>query len=382
MNTSFEFGSLSDIHEKIDSGERLSFEDGVRLYQTNDLATLGMMAQVVRRRLNGNRVFYSVNLHLNHTNVCTARCLFCAFARRPGEAGGYTHSLEEIQVRVRQAIEKWRINEVHIVGGHNPELGLVYYVGMIQRIREVAPEIYPVRPNGSSEAPEGSNGVYIKALTAAEIHDIATREGISWKEVLVALKEAGLDGMPGGGAEIFAERVRRKLCPDKVTAEEWLQIHKIAHELGLRTNATMLYGHIETIEERVDHVLRLRELQDETRGFYSFIPLSYNAENTPMGKLGEPGGWTDLKVLAVSRLLLDNIPHLKSHWITTGLKLAQVALSFGVDDLGGTNLNEKIVHDAGSDTPTDLAEDDLRHLIRSAGYEPCLVDSSYQFVTQ
>jgi aminodeoxyfutalosine synthase len=363
MFSSFDYGRLSDLHEKIQSGERLSFEEGLRLYQSNDLSTLGFLASIVRRRLNGNRVFYSINLHLNHTNVCTARCLFCAFARRPGEEGGYTFSTQEIQNQVREAIEKWRINEVHIVGGHNPDLGMDYYIEMIRKIREAAP------------------GIYIKALTAAEIQDIAVREGLSWRDVLSTLKEAGLDGMPGGGAEIFAERVRRKLCADKVTAEEWLAVHKIAHELGLRTNATMLYGHIETIEERIDHVLRLRELQDETRGFYSFIPLSYNAENTPMGKIGEPGGFTDLKVYAVSRLLLDNIPHLKAHWITTGLKMAQVALSFGVDDLGGTNLNEKIVHDAGSDTPVDLSEDELQHLIREAGYEPARVDSSYQLAS-
>ena len=360
----FDFDPLSDIREKVEAGERLSFEDGVRLYRTNDLVALGQLATLVRQRLNGNRVFYSVNLHLNHTNICTARCLFCAFARRPGEEGGYTFSLDEMQARVLEAIEKWNINEVHIVGGHNPELGLDYYIGMMKKIREVAPSIY------------------IKALTAAEIMDIALREEMPTREVLNVLKEAGLDGLPGGGAEIFAERVRKKVCPDKVTANEWLAIHREAHELGLRTNATMLYGHIETPEERVDHVLRLRELQDETRGFYSFIPLAYNAENTPMGKLGEPGGMTDLKVYAVSRLLFDNIPHLKGHWITNGLKMAQVALSFGVDDLGGTNLNEKIIHDAGSDTPTDLSESDLQHLIREAGYEPCLVDSSYQYVAQ
>ncbi len=360
----FDCGPLSDLHKKVQAGERLTFEDGLRLYQSNDLATLGYLASLVRRRLNGNRVYYSINLHLNHTNVCTARCLFCAFARRPGESGGYTFSLEEIQERVRQAIEKWRINEVHIVGGHNPELGLDYYLEMIQKIRGI------------------SSTIYIKALTAAEIQDLAIRSELTPQELLVSLKGAGLDGLPGGGAEIFAERVRRKVCPDKVTAEEWLEIHGAAHELGLRTNCTMLYGHIETIEERVDHVLRLRSLQDETHGFYSFIPLAYNAENTPMGRLGEPGGWTDLKVYAVSRLLFDNVPHLKCHWTTVGLKLAQVALSFGVDDLGGTNLNEKIIHDAGSETPVDLAEEDLQFLIREAGYDPCFVDSSYQYLEQ
>lgn len=357
-----DFGSFQDIYDKVQSGQRLSFEDGLRLYQSNDLAALGALAQIVRERLNGNRVFYSVNLHLNHTNVCTLRCLFCAFARRPSEPGGYTFSTEEIQGKVRQAIEKWQINEVHIVGGHNPDLDLDYYVRMIRMIREA------------------SETIYIKALTAPEIDDLAVRSGMSYRDILLILKKSGLDGLPGGGAEIFHPRVRQKICKDKISAETWLGIHRLAHELGLRTNATMLYGHIENDEDRVDHVLRLRELQDETHGFYSFIPLAYNAEDTPMGKLGEAGGFLDLKVYAVSRLLLDNIPHLKAHWITTGLKMGQVALSFGVDDLGGTNLNEKIVHDAGSETPVDLSRQELEHLIREAGYEPCLVDSSYQYV--
>ncbi len=364
MLSSFNFAPFTDIYEKIQAGERLSFEDGVRLYQTNDLTTLGALAQIVRRRLNGNRVFYSINLHMNHTNICTLRCLFCAFARRPGEEGGYTFSPEEIREKVSQAIEKWQINEVHIVGGHNPDLGMDYYIKMIRMLREA------------------NSTIYIKALTAPEIDDLAKRAGLSYREVLTELKVAGLDGMPGGGAEIFAPRTRKKICSEKISAEEWLEIHGIAHELGLRTNATMLYGHIESDEDRVDHVLRLRTLQDQTQGFYSFIPLSYNAENTPMGKLGDAGGFLDLKAYAVSRLLADNIPHLKAHWITTGLKLAQVALSFGVDDLGGTNLNEKIVHEAGSKTPTDLSRDELEHLITSAGYEPCLVDSSYDYVRE
>jgi len=355
------YGDFSDIAEKLNDGVRLDFEDGVRLYKTNDLPALGSLAHIVRRRINGNRVFYSVNFHMNHTNVCTLRCLFCAFSRRPGEEGGYTFTTNEIQDKVAKAIDRWNINEVHIVGGHNPELGLEYYIELFHKIRQV------------------SGGIYIKALTAPEIDDLATRSGITYRDLLVRLKEAGLDGMPGGGAEIFAPETRRRICSGKISAETWLEIHEIAHDLKIRTNATMLYGHIETDADRVDHVLRLRALQDQTGGFYSFIPLAYNAENTPMQKLGEAGGYLDLKVYAVSRLLLDNIPHIKAHWITTGLKMGQVALSFGVDDLGGTNLNEKIVHDAGSETPVDLSEEDLTRLIRDAGYEPCLVDSSYQF---
>lgn len=351
-----------DLYDKVSGGERLSFEDGIRLYRTNNLPMLGALAQIVRHRLNGKRVFYSLNLHLNHTNVCTLRCLFCAFARRPGEEGGYVLSISEIQEKVREAITRWGINEVHIVGGHNPDLGMDYYVGMLRAIRQV------------------SGSLYIKAMTAPEIDDLAKRSGLGYRDVLLQLKEAGLDGMAGGGAEIFAPATRRRICKDKISAEVWLEIHRIAHSLNLRTNATMLYGHIETDEDRVDHVLRLRELQDQTHGFYSFIPLAYNAENTPMGRLGEAGGFLDLKVYAISRLLFDNVPHIKAHWITTGLKLAQVALSFGVDDLGGTNLNEKIVHDAGSETPRDLSREELEQMIREAGYEPCLVDSSYHYV--
>ncbi|OGW72656.1 MAG: aminofutalosine synthase MqnE [Omnitrophica bacterium GWA2_52_12] len=357
-----DFAPFEDIFDKVTAGERLSFEDGVRLYRTQDIALLGTLADIVRKRLNGNRVFYSVNLHMNHTNVCVLRCLFCAFARRPGEEGGYTFSTEEIGDKVKTAIEKWGINEVHIVGGHNPDLGLDYYIRLFETIRSISPSIY------------------IKALTAPEIDDLAVRTGVSHAEILRTLKQAGLDGMPGGGAEIFHPVTRRKICADKISADVWLAVHHEAHRLGLRTNATMLYGHIETDEDRVDHVIRLRELQDETHGFYSFIPLAYNAENTPMGKIGEAGGFLDLKVYAVSRLLCDNIPHLKAHWITTGLKMAQVSLSFGIDDLGGTNLNEKIVHEAGSETPVDLSREELERLIRNSGFEPCMVDSSYQFV--
>ncbi len=353
---------FADIYDKVQAGERLSFEDGVRLYKSNNLPLLGSLAQMVRTRLNGKRVFYSINLHMNHTNVCTLRCLFCAFSRRPGEEGGYTFSVQEITDKVRKAIEAWQINEVHIVGGHNPDLGLDYYTGLFSSIRSVSPSIY------------------IKALTAPEIDDLSKRTGLTPENILVELKNAGLDGMPGGGAEIFSPVTRRKICHEKISGDEWLEIHKTAHRLGLRTNATMLYGHVETDEDRVDHVLRLRALQDETRGFYSFIPLAYNAENTPMGRIGEAGGFLDLKVYAISRLLFDNIPHIKAHWITTGLKMGQVSLSFGIDDLGGTNLNEKIVHDAGSETPLDLSREELERLIRDAGYEPCLVDSSYQFV--
>ena len=344
----------------MEAGERLNFEDGIRLFESNDLPFLGALAHTVRHRLNRKTVYYSVNLHLNHTNVCTAHCVFCAFARRPDEAGGYTFSHADIRAKVEDAISRFHINEVHVVGGLNPELGMDYYVEMIRMIREIDPAIF------------------IKALTAVEIDDLAKRSGLSWEEVLTQLKEAGLSGLPGGGAEIFAERTRRKICDEKTNSHDWLEIHRTAHRLGLPSNCTMLYGHIESIEDRVDHILRLRALQDETHGFQSFIPLAFNAENTPIQKIGERGGYTDLKVYAVSRLLFDNVPHIKVHWTTLDLKIAQVSLFFGVDDVGGTNLNEKIMHDAGNETPIDLSEQSLRRLIESAGFEPALVDSSYE----
>ncbi len=360
IDSIFRNSDLRDIAEKVAAQERLSFEDGVRLYRSPDLHAVGALAQTVRQRLNGRNVYYSVNLHLNHTNVCSISCMFCSFSRKPGQAGGYTFTLDEIESKVRKAVDQFGINEVHIVGGHHPDLMIDYYTGMFSRIRAIRSDLY------------------IKALTAPEIDDIAVRCKLSHEEVLKQLIAAGLDGMPGGGAEIFAEVTRQKICREKITAKEWLDIHEKAHGLGLRTNCTMLYGHIESDEDRVDHVLRLRALQDKTKGFQSFICLSYQAENNRLAKLGEPGGLLDLKALAVSRLLFDNVPHIKAHWTTTDLKFAQVALSFGCDDLGGLNLNEKIMHDAGSETPVDLSRAEMERLIQDAGYEPCMVDSSYQ----
>ncbi|PIQ85733.1 MAG: aminofutalosine synthase MqnE [Candidatus Omnitrophica bacterium CG11_big_fil_rev_8_21_14_0_20_45_26] len=354
--------NLADIANKVEHGERLSFDDGVRLFRSNDLSFIGRLAHQARVRLHGKKVYYSINFHMNHTNVCTARCLFCAFARRPGESGGYTFSIDQIQAAVKKAVEGYRINEVHIVGGLNPDLDMDYYLGLCRAIKEVAPHIF------------------IKALTAVEIDDMAQRFKLSWEQILIQLKEAGLDGLPGGGAEIFRETIRRKICADKTTSKDWLEIHRIAHRLGLYSNCTILYGHIESVEDRVDHMLRLRALQDETKGFSSFIPLAFNAENTPIQKLGEPDGYTDLKMCAISRLLLDNIPHIKLHWTSLDLKMASVGLHFGADDLGGTNINEKIMHDAGNETPVDMTEDKFRTFIEKAGFEPILVDSSYATV--
>ncbi len=359
MSNLTSFHPFEDIHAKVLAGERLSFEDGVRLYQSNDLPLLGSLATLVRKRLNQNQVYYSVNLHLNYTNICSLDCLFCSFSRKADQADAYLYSVEEILSKVRIAVERWQINEVHIVGANHPTLELDYYVEMVKKIHAAYPSLL------------------IKAFTAPEIAGIAKRSGVEVNEVLRILKNAGLGALPGGGAEIFSVRVRRELCKDKISAEKWLSIHRAAHELGLVTNATMLYGHIESDEERVEHVLKIRELQDETKGFLSFVPLPYRAWGNRLGAIGERGGVLDLKVYAVSRLLLDNILHLKAHWVSIGFKMAQVALSFGVDDLGGTNLDEKIFHEAGVNAPLDLEKETLEKLIRESGLEPCLVDSLY-----
>lgn len=362
MNSIFHNPELSDIVEKVEAGKRLNFEDGVRLFKSNDLPLLGRLAHQVRTRLHGKKVFYSINLHMNHTNVCTAHCLFCAFARRPGEEGGYTFNIEQIKDAVQKGVERYHINEVHIVGGLNPDLDFNYYLDLFRMIHTNWPNLF------------------IKALTAVEIDDLAVRFKMSWEDILKQLKDAGLNGLPGGGAEIFNEERRRRICADKTTSKDWIEIHRIAHRIGLDSNCTILYGHIESIEDRVDHILRLRGLQDETNGFNSFIPLAFNAENTPIEKLGEPDGFTDLKMCAVARLLFDNVPHIKLHWTSLDLKMASVGLYFGADDLGGTNINEKIMHDAGNETPVDMTEEKFRAFIEKSGFEPVLVDSSYQTV--
>ena len=358
--------SLQEISEKISSKKRLSFEDGLELFRSHDILAIGRMAQDVRERLHGRRSFYAVNLHLNPTNICSTRCEFCAFSRDAGAPDAYALTLDEIEQKVKAALVRSKINEVHIVGGHNPALGLDHYLEMIRRIRRL------------------DGKIFIKAFSAPEIDDLAKRSGLSWAEVLQQLREAELDGMPGGGAEIFDPEVRRKLCPKKISGEDWLGIHRAAHLLGIKTNATLLYGHIETDEQRVAHLLKLRDLQDETGGFNAFVPLPYNpgGEQTLLsGKEATvffpSSGYLDLKMISISRLLLDNIPHIKAHGSATDLKFIQVALSFGADDMGGTNLQERVMHEAGSRSPEGLSSADLVRCIKDAGYEPCLVDSSY-----
>jgi aminodeoxyfutalosine synthase len=347
------------IAEKVHAREPLSFDDGVALYRHPDLLALGSLANTVRERLHGDRTYFNVNFHINPTNVCEADCQFCSFARlRPGMPQAYTMSLDQIRAKLMER-EGQPVTEIHIVSGLHGGVPWSWYLDTLRVLKELRPDIH------------------LKAFTAVEIHFFAQRYGKSYEAVLRELVDAGLGSLPGGGAEIFAERVRKKICRDKATADEWLEVHRTAHGLGLRSNCTMLYGTIETLEERVDHMLRLRALQDETEGFQTFIPLSYHPEGNRLGKLPPPTGVDDLRTFAVARLLLHNIPHIKAYWIMMGLKTAQIAQSFGVDDIDGTVQEEKIYHMAGAETPQALTRADLVRLIREAGRTAVERDTLY-----
>jgi len=357
---------LQSLAEKVLAGERLTFEDGVALYQSNDLLALGWLANYVRERRHGKRTYFNVNRHINPTNVCVASCKLCAFGRKPDAPGAYTMALEEA---FRIAGENWTeaVTEFHIVGGLHPDLPFEYYLDLLRGLKERFPS------------------VHLKAFTAVEIGYYAHIAQLPIREVLVRLKEAGLGSLPGGGAEIFAPAVRRVICDHKIGAHAWLKIHRTAHDLGLHSNATMLYGHIESAEDRVDHLLQLRGLQDETRGFLTFIPLAFHTPNTELGKLvehHETTGFMDLKNVAVARLLLDNFPHIKAYWVMMTPRVAQVALKFGADDLDGTVVEEKIYHDAGSTSPQAMTRQQIIRLIREAGHEPFERDTLYRPVTR
>lgn len=351
--------ALLPIREKVLAKERLSLEDGVTLYRSADLLGVGWLANVVRERISGSAAYYVLNRHINPTNVCVASCKLCAFGRPEGVAGAYTYTLDEIFERARPAPGR-RYSELHIVGGHHPTLTLDHYLAMVRGLKERYPE------------------VHVKAFTMAEILYFAQISGLATREVLIAFKDAGLDTMPGGGAEIFAPKTRARIARGKCTGDEWLAIAREAHELGIPTNATMLYGHVETIEDRVDHLCRLRDLQDATSGFLAFIPLAFHPPNTGMSRLPFTGGILDLANIAVSRLMLDNFPHVKAYWIMIGEKLAQVALSFGADDVDGTVVEEKIYHDAGAPTSEELTKAELERLIRDAGRVPVERDALYR----
>jgi len=354
---------IEDIAEKVAEGIPLELEDGVRLFEEPDLLAVGQLANLVRERLHGDVTYYNRNLHLNSTNVCEADCLFCSFARlKSGMPQAYTMLPEQALNWIRERYQPG-MREIHIVNGLNPDLTFEYYLELLQQIREHFPMLH------------------IKAFTAVEIHYFAEKYGKSYEQVLRELVAAGLGSLPGGGAEIFASRVRKKICRDKVDADGWLDVHRTAHRLGLKTNCTMLYGTVERIDERVDHLLRLRSLQDETGGFQAFIPLAFHPENNRLGPIGAPTGADDLRTIAVSRLMLHNIPHVKAYWIMLGVKTAQLAQRFGSSDLDGTVTEEKIYHMAGAQTPHSMTVDELMKLIRDIGRVPVERTTTYEIVS-
>lgn len=356
--------SLDSIRDKVASGERLSLEEGMFLYQPEvPLGEVGVLANEVRERKNGNFAYYNINTHLNPTNVCIYRCTFCAFRSDLRDPKGYVMTDEQILARGREAVESG-CTEIHIVGGLHHQLKYNWYLGVIRLLHEVYPSLH------------------LKGWTAVEINWFTHLTKKSYREIISDLVDAGLGSLPGGGAEIFHPEVRGKICEHKADARNWFDIHRTAHDLGLRTNCTMLYGHIENAYHRVDHLIRLRELQDETGGFQTFIPLAFHPANTGLAHLEKPSGLMDLRTMAISRLMLDNIDHMKAYWIMLGIGTAQVALSYGADDLDGTVRHELIYHDAGAETPEILSVEQIRRLIVEAGREPVERDTLYHRVVR
>src|ERR671934_1625415 len=355
----FRAAQLLDISDKLDAGCRLDLEDGVRLFDCPDLLAVGWLANREREKRHGPRTYYNYNIRLEATNVCVASCLFCSFARlKPGDPGAYTMSLDQAWDKLRQRAHQ-PLTEIHVVNGLHPDLPFEYYLELLRGFKRLRPD------------------VHLKCFTAVEIAFFSDLYGMTDEQVLRELMAAGLDSLPGGGAEIFAERVRKKICDDKCGSDRYIEIHRTAHRLGMRSNITMLYGHIETPAERVDHMLRVRALQDETGGIQAFIPLAFHPDNNQMRKLPAPSALDTLRVHAVARLMLDNVPHIKAFWIATGVEVAQIALWYGADDLDGTVQEERIYHMAGSRTPEAMSTREIRQLIRAAGREPVERDTLY-----
>ena len=352
--------SLQPIREKVEAGQRLSMEDGLLMYDPQTpLQELGELADQVRRKLNGDIAYYNINTHLNPTNICVYRCTFCAFRSDLREEKGYMMSDEQILQRGREALDNG-CTEMHIVGGLHHQMKYDWYLRIIQILHEAYPQLH------------------LKAWTGVEINwfEFLTRKDV--KTILQEMIDAGLGSMPGGGAEIFHPQVRDKICEHKADPGKWLEIHQTAHELGLRTNCTMLYGHIENAYHRIDHLIQLRNLQDQTGGFQTFIPLAFHPENTGLSHIKKPSAPMDLRTVAISRLMLDNIQHIKAYWIMLGIGTAQTALAYGADDLDGTVRHELIYHDAGAKTPEILSVQELRRLIEETGFEPVERDTLYR----
>jgi aminodeoxyfutalosine synthase len=363
LHATFRNSDLEPIAGKVLAGQRLSFEDGVRLFETRDFLGLGRLANHVRETRHGNLAYYNVNRYLNPTNLCWVDCALCAWAKKVNEPGGYEMAIEECVAEAGRGYTE-AVTELHIVGGLHPTWPFEYYTGLLRALKERFP------------------AVHCKAFTMVEIDWIAQVGGRTIPEAIRELRDAGMDSCPGGGAEIFARRVRDVICKNKISGERWLEVARECHLQGVPTNATILYGHVETVEERVDHLLRLRDLQDETGGIPGLIPLAFHPENTPLADLPPSTGQLDLRVIAVSRLLLDNVPHVKAYWVQIGLKLAQIALFFGADDLVGTVVDETITHAAGATTASGLTRTDFERIIRESGREPFERDSGYRRVVR
>jgi aminodeoxyfutalosine synthase len=355
--------SLETVEAKVSAGARLDREDGLAVLASGDLVAVGRLADAARRRRHGLRAFYVVNTHVNYTNVCINCCRFCAFHRDPADPGAYLLGPEEVLARARPDLEAGA-TEVHIVGGLHPAVDLDYVLAVVARLHEAFPQ------------------VSVQAFTAVEVAYAAARAGLEAGQVLGRLRDAGLTGLPGGGAEIFDPEVRREICPRKISGRQWLDVHRAAHRLGIPTNATMLYGHVERAEHRVDHLLALRTLQDETGGFLAFVPLAFHPHATGYADRPGPTACDDLKTIACARLLLDNVPHVKAFWIMLGPDVAQVALRFGADDMDGTVMREEITHAAGARTPERLSAAEIEHLIRAAGCEPVERDTLYRRIVR
>ena len=352
---------LRSILEKVVNKERLNLADGLQLYKTHDIIALGYLANLVKNRLNGDNAYFIYNQHINYSNICTNLCKFCAFGRDKDSDLAFEMTVEEVKQKVRDRLSE-PISEIHMVGGIHPDLPFAYYTSLLRGIKEVRPD------------------VHIQAFTCVEIAHLAELAGKPVGDTLELLKEAGLGSLPGGGAEVFSLRIRQLTCEKKLSGHAWLEIAKTAHRHGLNTNATMLYGHIETLEERLEHLTALRDAQDETHGFLAFIPLAFHPKNTAMSQLARTTGLDDLKNIAVARLFLDNFPHIKAYWVMIGPQMAQIALSFGADDMVGTVKEEGITHMAGAETAQAMGSRTLIHLIKEAGRIPVQRDTLYSVI--
>jgi len=352
---------LGDILEKVQDGERLSFADGIRLFESPDLLAIGYLANIVRERKNGNNTYFIYNQHINYSNICTNLCKFCAFGKDRDSDLAYEMSVEDVRGKVRERLSE-PITEIHMVGGIHPDLPYSYYTDVLKVIKEERPD------------------VHIQAFTCVEIAHLAEISGLGYAGVLEDLKKAGLGSIPGGGAEVFSSRIRELTCEKKLSGSGWLEVAKTAHKLDLHTNATMLYGHIESLEERVEHLDMLRRAQDETGGFLAFIPLAFHPKNTELSSLSRTSGVDDLKMIAVARCFLDNFPHIKAYWVMIGQKVSQIGLSFGADDVDGTVKEEIITHMAGAETEQAMSREQLLRLIREAGRTPIERDTLYNVI--